>query len=342
MAADDDDDDDTPSADAPLPLGDLLFRRPPTAPAASVGVGLLFTSCGPGVVLHPRCRPGVVLPPRPGAVAPQHNSRALQLAMRLRQQKEEQAGQSERDAAAAHETDRLDKDANEISVSVDEMGAIEEDAQRARPPIPSRRPPMASKSRAPSRPAPQAPSRKLPSRPAPRRLRAGGGGDCGGGVAGPRPPSRRPPQRPAPSVAARGAGGGDDDGCDSSPGRSPPKWKPPSTPKRAPPSRLALSAELVDQTADDEPTVVDGDDAPPADAPLPLGSDEFPDEVLAVVCRFLGLRGLGRLACVARRFTEPCMRKALGFTSFSHALQLRINSRALHLSGNFHNRPPKF
>jgi hypothetical protein len=53
--------------------------------------------------------------------------------------------------------------------------------------------------------------------------------------------------------------------------------------------------------------VADGDDAPPADAPLPLGSDEFPDEVLAVVCRFLGLRGRGRLACVARRFTEPTL-----------------------------------
>ena len=67
----------------------------------------------------------------------------------------------------------------------------------------------------------------------------------------------------------------------------------------------AASAELVDQTAD-EPTAAD-DDAPPADAPLPLGSDEFPDEALAVVCRFLGLRGLGRLACVARRFTEPTL-----------------------------------
>eukprot|EP01046_Picozoa_sp_COSAG06_P063396 COSAG06_NODE_14702_length_1133_cov_9.242747_2_plen_142_part_01 len=53
----------------------------------------------------------------------------------------------------------------------------------------------------------------------------------------------------------------------------------------------AASAELVDQTADDEPTAADDDDdAPPADAPpLPLGSDEFPDEALAVVCRFLGL-----------------------------------------------------
>ncbi len=37
---------------------------------------------------------------------------------------------------------------------------------------------------------------------------------------------------------------------------------------------------------------------------LPLGADEFPDEVLAIVCRFLGLRDLGRLACVSRRFSE--------------------------------------
>ena len=44
--------------------------------------------------------------------------------------------------------------------------------------------------------------------------------------------------------------------------------------------------------------------APPTDAPLPLGDDEFPDEALALVCRFLGLRELGRLACAARRFTE--------------------------------------
>ena len=43
------------------------------------------------------------------------------------------------------------------------------------------------------------------------------------------------------------------------------------------------------------------------DAPLPLGGDEFPDEALAVVCSFLGPRELGRLACVARRFTEPTL-----------------------------------
>eukprot|EP01046_Picozoa_sp_COSAG06_P062039 COSAG06_NODE_13842_length_1213_cov_11.833932_1_plen_152_part_10 len=70
----------------------------------------------------------------------------------------------------------------------------------------------------------------------------------------------------------------------------------------------AASAELVDQAASDEPTAAGDDDAAPAaDAPLPLGGNEFPDEALAVVCRFLGLRGLGRLACVARRFTEPTL-----------------------------------
>lgn len=40
---------------------------------------------------------------------------------------------------------------------------------------------------------------------------------------------------------------------------------------------------------------------------VPLGGGEFPDEVLAVVCSFLGPRELGRLACVARRFTEPTL-----------------------------------
>ena len=53
------------------------------------------------------------------------------------------------------------------------------------------------------------------------------------------------------------------------------------------------------------PTAAD-DDAPPA-APLPLGDDAFPDDVLAVVCSFLALRELGRLACAARRFTEPTL-----------------------------------
>lgn len=37
---------------------------------------------------------------------------------------------------------------------------------------------------------------------------------------------------------------------------------------------------------------------------LPLGGDDFPDEALAIVCRFLRPRDLGRLACVSRRFTE--------------------------------------
>jgi hypothetical protein len=56
------------------------------------------------------------------------------------------------------------------------------------------------------------------------------------------------------------------------------------------------------------PAADDDDDAPPADAPLlPLGDDEFPDDIIAVICRFLGLRELGRLACVARRFTEAML-----------------------------------
>ena len=40
---------------------------------------------------------------------------------------------------------------------------------------------------------------------------------------------------------------------------------------------------------------------------LQLGGDEFPDEALAVICRFLSVRELGRLACVSRRFTRPTM-----------------------------------
>ena len=51
--------------------------------------------------------------------------------------------------------------------------------------------------------------------------------------------------------------------------------------------------------------------APPAAMLLPLGDDEFPDEALAVVCSHLGPRELGRLACAARRFTEPTL--TLGF-----------------------------
>ena len=33
--------------------------------------------------------------------------------------------------------------------------------------------------------------------------------------------------------------------------------------------------------------------------------DEFPDEVLVMVCCNLNVRELGRLGCVARRFTRP-------------------------------------
>ena len=96
----------------------------------------------------------------------------------------------------------------------------------------------------------------------------------------------------------------------------------------------AASAELVDQTAD-EPTAAD-DDAPPADAPLPLGSDEFPDVALAVVCRFLGLRGLGRLACVARRFTEPTLTEPGGaklLSPIEEGARLRLAAAAAGSGG---------
>jgi hypothetical protein len=70
----------------------------------------------------------------------------------------------------------------------------------------------------------------------------------------------------------------------------------------------ARSAQSQAVAAEDQlpPTAAPDDDAPPAQAaPLPLGGDEFPDQVLAVVCSHLGPRELGRLACMSRRFTEP-------------------------------------
>ena len=83
----------------------------------------------------------------------------------------------------------------------------------------------------------------------------------------------------------------------------------PSQEEGAPPAAAATASTAVAQEqpplAAPTPTAADGD-APPA-APLPLGDDAFPDDVLAVVCSFLALRELGRLACAARRFTEPTL-----------------------------------
>ena len=80
-------------------------------------------------------------------------------------------------------------------------------------------------------------------------------------------------------------------------------------PAAATDAREAQEPPVAEQPAPaPTPTVADDDDAPPAaDAPLPLGDGEFPDEVLAFVCSLLGLRELGRLACAARRFTEPTL-----------------------------------
>jgi hypothetical protein len=41
-------------------------------------------------------------------------------------------------------------------------------------------------------------------------------------------------------------------------------------------------------------------------------SDEFPDEALALVCRFCDSQSLGRLACVSRRFTSPSLKNCFG------------------------------
>ena len=60
-------------------------------------------------------------------------------------------------------------------------------------------------------------------------------------------------------------------------------------------------------TSSDSESAADDDDALPANAPLALGDDEFPDEILVHICSFLGPRELGRLACAARRFTEPTL-----------------------------------
>jgi hypothetical protein len=73
-----------------------------------------------------------------------------------------------------------------------------------------------------------------------------------------------------------------------------------------PPAAATAARIAQGHAVAEQPPAADDDDAPRA-APLPLGDDGFPDEALAVVCGFLGLRELGRLACAARRFTEPTL-----------------------------------
>eukprot|EP01046_Picozoa_sp_COSAG06_P049978 COSAG06_NODE_7807_length_2365_cov_5.041005_2_plen_236_part_00 len=46
---------------------------------------------------------------------------------------------------------------------------------------------------------------------------------------------------------------------------------------------------------------------PPLVVPLSELAAQTPDEAFALVCSLVGLRELGRLACVARRFTEPTL-----------------------------------
>jgi hypothetical protein len=88
----------------------------------------------------------------------------------------------------------------------------------------------------------------------------------------------------------------------------------PSQEEGVPPAAAATASTAHRQAVAQEqpplaaPTPTAADDRngeAPLAAPLPLGDDEFPDQVLALVCSHLGPRELGRLACVARHFTEP-------------------------------------
>ena len=82
---------------------------------------------------------------------------------------------------------------------------------------------------------------------------------------------------------------------------------PPEPEPEPEPTTTSLKGTPAAPAEDGHCSLVEDGSEPAASTPmalLPLGSDEFPDEVLAVVCCFLGLRELGRLACVSRRFTE--------------------------------------
>jgi hypothetical protein len=99
---------------------------------------------------------------------------------------------------------------------------------------------------------------------------------------------------------------------------------PPAAATGAGPVQSQAVAEEQPPLAAPTPTAAadDDDEAPPAAAPLPLGGDEFPDEALAVVCSCLGPRGLGRLACVSRHFTEPTFTEPGGGGGGSGGAQL--------------------
>ena len=63
-------------------------------------------------------------------------------------------------------------------------------------------------------------------------------------------------------------------------------------------------------------------------APRQLLGEELPDEVMALVCSFLDARGLGRLACVARRFTERTTLLAGGLSPIEDGAR-RVAARLL-------------
>eukprot|EP01046_Picozoa_sp_COSAG06_P019846 COSAG06_NODE_1429_length_9481_cov_30.750986_8_plen_255_part_00 len=114
-------------------------------------------------------------------------------------------------------------------------------------------------------------------------------------------------------------------------------------PAAATDAREAQEPPVAEQPAPaPTPTVADDDDAPPAaDAPLlPLGDDEFPDIIIAFICRYLGLRELGRLACVARRFTEAMLTEPGGaklLSPIEEGARLRLEAAAAAGSEDVHS-----
>ena len=65
-------------------------------------------------------------------------------------------------------------------------------------------------------------------------------------------------------------------------------------------SEAALALERARVAAAERAVAMGGG----VDAPPGLGDDELPDEVVLMICSFLGVRELGRLACVSQRFAE--------------------------------------